>query len=552
MMRSIVARSIDGGSKPKSRPPSGYQRVGLCLADPLALQILRCPIGQHPSPEGGIEWNGDTVIVEGEPDYITVATIKNRVQNGRTYACLGWLGSGGLELEICQRIPENSRVYVFIQRDKPGKNGERAGERAAMGTLERLASLEKGLELFIVEMASLEEELELEEGEGGKDLNDLQRVIGQPLLWPLVARPAPSPAPSPLVSGEVQASLSSAISSNSSPSSGLNWLTGVDLWPAAPPPPPDWLLLEPASNGLEKGRGVIPFGKVGLFGAPGGTGKTWALSSLALAVITGRSWFSSSPDKGDKRRGWLDIGKRGRVLVIGGEDTREDIQRRYYETALSIGLEEEERLACLSGLVALSGAGQALQLLSKDGHRTQFLECLESKLEGEPFGLIILDPLARFSPADSETDSHIATRLIEILERLTGKGARPPTVIAAHHTRKGAAGADKTEVSSGDFRGSSALIDGARFGLMLERLALPSGDGGRPWKGLEDLTGLARLSVVKSNVGTIPAPFLVGRRKGGGALTGLSELELESMERAKGASPSRPSPNRSKVGGVPT
>jgi hypothetical protein len=533
-----MARSTEKGSKPKSRPPSGYQRGGLCLADPLALALLQAPPGQPPLSSGGVSWNCYTVIVEGEPDYLTVSTFKDRIVEGGTYACLGWIGSGGLELELCQRIPENSRVIVAIQRDG-------AGGAAALATLERLASLEKGLELSTLELEELELGKGLEEGEAGKDLNDALLCLerkGLELSWVDVLKCSrPWIAPSPLVPappGQLQAQTGQpSRPALQASSSSIQFLTGPLLWPSSPPPPPVWALLQPASNVLEKGRGVIPFGKVGLFGAPGGSGKTWALSNLALSVITGRSWFSSNT-RGERIGGWLDIGKRGRVLVVGGEDTLEDLQRRYYETSLSIGLEEEERLACLEGLVAVPGAGKALQLLSRDGLRTPFLEGLEERLEGEPFGLVILDPLARFSPADSETDSHIATRLIETLEGLTGKGSPPPLVIAAHHTRKGAAGADKTEVSSGDFRGSSALIDGARFGFMLERLALPSGDGGRAWKGLEELTGIARISIVKSNVGSIPPAFLVGRR-GGGALTGLSELELESLERAKGAS--RPS-----------
>lgn len=67
----------------------------------------------------------------------------------------------------------------------------------------------------------------------------------------------------------------------------------------------------------------------------------------------------------------------------------------------------------------------------------------------------------------------------------------------------------------------------------MDSLELPSGQNGRSFPGLQRIGSLARLSIVKSNVGSRYKPFIVGRVWGSGALTGLTDLELEALERAK-------------------
>jgi hypothetical protein len=530
LQRSFMARSTEKGSKPKSRPPAGYQRAGLCLADPLALAILQAPPGQPPAPWQGATWNGYVVIVEGDPDYLTISTLRGRAIGGRSYAVFGWIGSSGLELELCQRMPEGSRVIVFSQRDA-------AGGGAASATLERLARVGKGLELFRLEMASLEGAAGLEAGAGGKDLNDLlQRRALPDTLEGLLSCALPWSEEAPEAPDQEEPIQEDILPEE--PLAGLPWLTGAGLWPKDRPAPPPWLLLEPASSALEKGSGVLPLGKVGLLAAPGGTGKSWILAALALAVATGRGWLAGAGHGGeDGPPGWLDVRQRGRVLLIGGEDGPGDLPRRIYDQARALQIPEEERLEAMERLTALPGASIPLQLLQagakKDSlEHTPFLTGLIKRLQNSPpLSLIILDPLARFSPAEGETDSHAATKLINALELLTQLPGSP-VVLAAHHTRKGAAGMYQGSLEASDIRGSSALVDGARFAAALESQELPYGQSDRPWPGLERLIGLARISVVKINDGRKPKPFIVGR-VGTGGLTGLYPRELEALDRAQ-------------------
>lgn len=220
------------------------------------------------------------------------------------------------------------------------------------------------------------------------------------------------------------------------------------------------------------------------------------------------------------------------MLLIGGEDSPDDLPRRMWLQAAALGFTEEDRLAAMDRLVALPGAALPLQLLATNKAglmRSPFLLNLLKRLEGEePLSLIILDPLSRFAPPDSEADPHAATRLIEALEALCALPGSP-AVIAAHHVRKqptALPGAAKAALSAGDVRGSSALVDGARWVAGLEGRALPSGA-----PGLHRLVGLARLSVLKSNVGSHPDPFLLGRL-GTGGLCGLLPSELEGVRLA--------------------
>jgi hypothetical protein len=148
--------------------------------------------------------------------------------------------------------------------------------------------------------------------------------------------------------------------------------------------------------------------------------------------------------------------------------------------------------------------------------------------ELEP-ALVILDPLARFAPADSESDPYAATRLIECLEELARTGNKP-AVLAAHHTRKQPSqAAPNSRLQAADVRGSSALVDGARWVAGLESLPLPEQPAGliAP-SSIDKLAGLVRLSVLKSNVGHIPEPFTAGRSRTGG-LAALTEEQKQTV-----------------------
>lgn len=148
LLRSLVFRAVDGNQHPKSYGLVGYERRGLVLADPVAQALLARqeetvrPISLG---EGGpaATWDGRVLLVEGEPDFLTVASYPQRIGASlKTPAIVGWLGSTGLPEEVARRIPASARVIVYPHVDPNG-----AGEKAALRTRERLshvADIRKG------------------------------------------------------------------------------------------------------------------------------------------------------------------------------------------------------------------------------------------------------------------------------------------------------------------------------------------------------------------------------------------------------------------------
>jgi len=136
LLRSVCCRAVvdpPPDMPVKSRALAGYQTGGLVLADPMAMALLSRRPGVAVST-GGVSWSGVVHIVEGEPDYLTLASHQKRVSDGlTTYAVLGWRGSNGLPEDVAARIPESAEVHIWPHQDKNG-----AGERAADLTIHRL------------------------------------------------------------------------------------------------------------------------------------------------------------------------------------------------------------------------------------------------------------------------------------------------------------------------------------------------------------------------------------------------------------------------------
>lgn len=224
-----------------------------------------------------------------------------------------------------------------------------------------------------------------------------------------------------------------------------------------------------------KSRPFLPQGKVGMFVAPGGTGKTQALSQLAVAVATGRPWLSCFQIASIAN----EHPSNGRVLLALGEEDSAEISRRinpYIRHCLETASDKSEFQKLLTSNLkplALDGVGPRMIGAKAGDYNTEpFFDALcEVLKDGKPWRLIILDPASRFMGPDCETDNNAATRFIELVERLT-KLPGSPTVLLAHHTRKGS-GNDGKDAA----RGSSALTDGARWVAQLKYETNKKGTG---------------------------------------------------------------------------
>lgn len=243
---------------------------------------------------------------------------------------------------------------------------------------------------------------------------------------------------------------------------------------------------------------TVPLGRVVLLTGQGGAGKSHLVLTLAVTLASGLPIGSIFVPPSTRK-----LFPRARVLVVFGEETPSEIVARLdavcrtvrYRTPSSgnewvVGLNDEQRGLVVDRVEFVAGSGQDLRLTGPDGDETprvaDFVQRVrQAEADGDPYALVVLDPMTRFNGAD-ENDNAAAARLVTVLERMTN-GTRT-TVVAVHHSGKG-------EGTATNARGASALVDNARCHLALARLP----------------DGTAELTVEKSNYGPL------SRRPGNGA-----------------------------------
>jgi len=314
---------------------------------------------------------------------------------------------------------------------------------------------------------------------------------------------------------------------------GWSWLVPDASWLEEEPPPPKYLLHEAGPEPRILGPGLLPRGKVGILAGAGGVGKTLALCGLALSVAMGLPWLGRFP---------VGPGGTGRAVLVLGEEDPAELRRRLFCQAQAKGI-DQSHFEAISRILALPGAGRHDLALTQPESQGQGVETgaaralrihLEEQAEqnGEGWDLVILDPLARFAGPDVETDNSAATRLIQVAERFTTlPGA--PTVVLAHHVAKYARIGGAPQVAAAGVRGSSALVDGARWVANLVPVIREDGT----W-----LAKHVRLLVSKSNYAAFPReqPLYLTRVAGGGLrVATVEELRRIEEESAAGRSPSR-------------
>jgi len=301
------------------------------------------------------------------------------------------------------------------------------------------------------------------------------------------------------------------------------WEYSGATWLEEEPPPREYLLHDAGENGWTRGPGLIPRGKVVILAGAGGVGKTLALCGMGLSVVTGLPWLGHFP-----------VGENGsgRAVLVLGEEDRAELRRRIWWTAQAMEI-QPHHFDKLSGLLALPGCGLdelALTQAEEQGHgaRTDTADRLldylraEAERSGAGWDLIVLDPLSRFAGPDVETDNSAATRLIQVLERFTALPGSP-TVVIAHHLAKSARGANTPADGAVGVRGSSAIVDGARWVGNLEPVFL---------SGLRQ-AGHVVFRVSKSNYAAFPDSALTLTRCDGGGLRAATDAELRCLAELK-------------------
>lgn len=205
---------------------------------------------------------------------------------------------------------------------------------------------------------------------------------------------------------------------------------------SAPLPPLDFVL-----------PGLLPR-TFGLLVAPGATGKSQLALDIAISLALGRPFVG----------GLFPPTLPGKVVFLAGEESERLLAERI---RCLLSLDEQGCPALYRNLLLLPMAGEACTLVADDGP-TPLYEELRMLAEGAR--LIIIDPLRRMHGGD-ENSSNEMTNFVVLMEKLAkSTGA---AVLGIHHANR----ASSTDAGSQHAsRGSSALVDGARWQLNLSRM----------------------------------------------------------------------------------
>jgi len=231
-------------------------------------------------------------------------------------------------------------------------------------------------------------------------------------------------------------------------------------------PPPDM----PRLVNILENQIPRPFLRKGILGmvvGAGGVGKTHFLTQLGLCIATGIPFLETYP-----------IEKPGHVFIGLGENAEEDIHRLFHKIfhrlfhAKQPLLKEAIELQTISQRISISSfTGIHAAFIHKGAPTPLFYSLFNQLKEKEPeegWSCIILDPISRFLGEEAETDNAAATQFISTLEKLTLELKGKPTVLFGHHMNKSGISGVNTDQSAA--RGSSALTDGVRLQINLERV----------------------------------------------------------------------------------
>jgi hypothetical protein len=184
---------------------------------------------------------------------------------------------------------------------------------------------------------------------------------------------------------------------------------------------------------------------------------------LALNVASGgNEWHDTAPTfMGNK------IKTFGKVVYLSAEDSKGTIHRRLKSI---MPPEVHERVKENLFVIPLPDAGGVFPIIKQDSaglHITQaYADLFEQLREIEGLVLIIIDPLQAMVHADITSDPTAGQFWWSQMAKLCS--ATKATVIVTHHMRKEGAQTIRTAADArAAMRGSTALVDGARFAFAI-------------------------------------------------------------------------------------
>ncbi|MES2280097.1 MAG: helicase RepA family protein [Pseudomonadota bacterium] len=251
-------------------------------------------------------------------------------------------------------------------------------------------------------------------------------------------------------------------------------------------------------------KDLVVLGKVGAVVAPGGSSKSQWMLQLAVSVASGIPLADH----------W-EIGETGGALVFCAEDDDDEIHRRLHRIQSHLTMKGHAKdLAGLDQRLFVFSTIGTDTLLTKKGptgevSATVTVERIAALARQVPdLRLIVIDPASRFRGGE-ENSNEDATRFVEALESLAQQTGA--TVLLAHHANKYSSSTG--DVSQGASRGASALTDGLRWQMNMNR---PTDAQAKAFGVSMDVLGsFVAATVTKTNYSAIPAAVLLERVQDG-------------------------------------
>lgn len=212
------------------------------------------------------------------------------------------------------------------------------------------------------------------------------------------------------------------------------------------PPEMEWLV-----------DGILPRRVPGLISAIGGLGKSFILLDLAMKVAGGDQGMHQETALGGR------VVHNGKVVFFGAEDSANSMHRRIASIG---GANLRDRAADNLFVVPMPDAGGPtpliVNMMGQYSVTPAYEEIRRQLLALGDLALIIIDPLQAFAAADINTDPAAGQYWWSLMSHLCVE--TNANIIIAHHMRKdGAFNITKATQAREAIRGTTALVDGARW-----------------------------------------------------------------------------------------
>lgn len=222
----------------------------------------------------------------------------------------------------------------------------------------------------------------------------------------------------------------------------------------------DWTLKRYAGEAPEQEwliENILPRRIPGLVAAIGGLGKSYILLDLAMKVAGGDQNMHTEIALGGK------VAHNGKVVFLGAEDSAASMHRRIGSIADPT---LRDRASDNLIVVPMPDAGGPIPLISSNmGAYTvseEYLNIRQQMLDMGEIALLVIDPLQAFAHADINTDPAAAQFWWSLMSELCV--AINGNILISHHMRKeGTFSIRKSMQAREAIRGTTALVDGARW-----------------------------------------------------------------------------------------